>query len=66
MKLETKEIYISAHIREITQKPHRFVCRCCNKLTERATYPPSVPRYCVACRPPKVKKNGTKRISTKR
>ncbi len=50
--MESKEVFIKAHVRVIKQKNYRFVCKECNQVTERACYP-SRPLYCQRCRPPK-------------
>ncbi len=50
--MESKEVYIKAHIRVMKQRAYRFVCKQCNEVVERICYP-SLPKYCARCRPPK-------------
>ncbi|BAZ10523.1 hypothetical protein NIES4071_23450 [Calothrix sp. NIES-4071] len=52
--METKEIFVKAHVRIIRQKLYRFVCKECNLVSERICFP-SQPLYCETCRPPKQK-----------
>ena len=52
--METKEIFVKAHTRLIKQKAYRFVCKECNKVSERICYP-CLPLYCERCRPAKPK-----------
>lgn len=52
--METKEIFVKAHVRIIRQKLYRFVCKECNSVSERVCFP-SQPLYCEICRPPKQK-----------
>ncbi|BAZ42629.1 hypothetical protein NIES4101_85980 [Calothrix sp. NIES-4101] len=52
--MESKEIFVKAHVRIIRQKVYRFVCKQCNSVSERICFP-SQPLYCEICRPPKQK-----------
>ncbi len=52
--MESKEIFVKAHVRVIRQKLYRFVCKECNSVSERICFP-SQPLYCETCRPPKLK-----------
>lgn len=52
--MESKEVYVKAHVRIIRQKVYRFVCKDCNQVSERICFP-SQPLYCERCRPPKTK-----------
>jgi septum formation inhibitor MinC len=52
--VESKEIFVKAHVRVIRQKLYRFVCKECNSVSERICFP-SQPLYCEQCRPPKLK-----------
>lgn len=52
--MESKEIFVKAHVRIIRQKLYRFVCKECNSVSERICFP-SQPLYCEKCRPPKQK-----------
>ncbi len=52
--MESKEIFVKAHVRVIRQKLYRFVCKECNSVSERICFP-SQPLYCEICRPPKQK-----------
>lgn len=52
--MESKEVYVKAHVRIIRQKVYRFVCKECNQVSERICFP-SQPLYCERCRPPKLK-----------
>jgi hypothetical protein len=52
--VESKEIFVKAHVRVIRQKVYRFVCKECNLVSERVCFP-SQPLYCERCRPPKPK-----------
>lgn len=54
-QVESQEVYVKAHIRVVKQKVYRFVCKECNQVVERICYP-SLPLYCLECRPPKPKK----------
>ncbi len=51
--MESKEVFVKAHVRIIKQRVYRFVCKGCNKVVERTCYP-SRPLFCERCRPPKV------------
>ncbi len=50
--MESKEVFVQAHVRVIKQRTYRFVCKQCNEVVERICYP-SQPKYCERCRPPK-------------
>lgn len=50
--MDSKEVFVQAHIRVIKQRAYRFVCKQCNEVVERICYP-SQPQYCERCRPPK-------------
>jgi hypothetical protein len=50
--VESKEVFVQAHVRVIKQRAYRFVCKQCNEVVERICYP-SQPKYCERCRPPK-------------
>ncbi|HCF28610.1 MAG TPA: hypothetical protein DEV81_15725 [Cyanobacteria bacterium UBA11049] len=52
--METKEVFVQAHVRVIRQRVYRFVCKDCNQVVERICYP-SQPLFCDRCRPPKSK-----------
>ncbi len=65
--MESKEVFVKAHVRVIKQKVYRFVCKSCNLVVERTCFP-SQPLYCDRCRPPKLKveKPPTKSIKSKK
>ncbi len=67
--MESKEIFVQAHVRVIKQKVYRFVCKACNQVVERTCYP-SQPLYCDRCRPPKpktkIEKPSSKSIKSKK
>ncbi|MDM9383435.1 hypothetical protein QUB80_22355 [Chlorogloeopsis sp. ULAP01] len=50
--LDTKEVFVKAHVRIIKQRVYRFVCKQCNQVVERICYP-SHPLYCSRCKPSK-------------
>ena len=65
--MESKEVFVKAHVRVIKQKVYRFVCKECNLVVERTCFP-SQPLYCDSCRPPKLKveKPTSKSIKSKK
>ncbi len=49
--INVREYTVRAHKRVINTRVFSFVCKECNKPTERETYGPR-PLYCEKCRPP--------------
>ncbi|MEO0685582.1 MAG: hypothetical protein AAFY76_11205 [Cyanobacteria bacterium J06649_11] len=49
--IDVREYTVRAHKREIHTRVFSFVCKECNKPTERETFGPR-PLYCEKCRPP--------------
>ena len=49
--VEVREYTVSAHVRLIHTRVFKFICRGCDRPTQRETYGPR-PLYCEFCRPP--------------
>lgn len=49
--MNTKEVHVKAHCRVIKEKTYRFICRECNRSTNRKSFG-GRPIYCESCRPP--------------
>jgi hypothetical protein len=55
-KVKVCEYTVRAHVRVIRSRVYMFICKQCNKDTERESYGPR-PLYCERCRPPASKTN---------
>ncbi|AFY54548.1 hypothetical protein Riv7116_2011 [Rivularia sp. PCC 7116] len=64
--INVREYTVRAHKREIHTRVFSFVCKECNKPTERETYGPR-PLYCEKCRPPQpsYRKSNSRSASSK-
>ena len=59
-KVHVREYTVRAHVRVIQTRRYKFICKECNKDTERESYGP-MPMYCERCRPPAAKINSVKK-----
>lgn len=50
-KVKVREYTVRAHKRVIQTRNYLFICKQCNKDTERESFGPR-PLYCEVCRPP--------------
>lgn len=50
-RVNVREYTVRAHERVIYSRWYNFICKQCNKPTERQSYGPR-PLYCEVCRPP--------------
>ena len=62
--IDVREYTVRAHKREIHTRVFSFVCKECNKPTDRETFGPR-PLYCEKCRPPQASFRKTNSRSSK-